>query len=84
FRQLVNDTRSADRNAEFMFVIAGANRLISAALAWREAKRHNGRLSHDALFGSRAPEPQTIITLSSPDRRHAGAGGLLVTLTRRF
>ncbi|HSG99216.1 MAG TPA: hypothetical protein VLB27_04145 [candidate division Zixibacteria bacterium] len=85
FRDLFNDKRSADRNAEFMFVAAAANRLVAAALAWREAKRYNAQLRHDDLFGDTSQSrPHTSITFASPGRERNGAGGLTVTLTRSF
>lgn len=47
FRDLFNDQRSANRNAEFMVVAAGVNRLVSAVMAWRAVKKNNKEISNE-------------------------------------
>jgi len=86
FRQLFNDQNSAERNANFMFVAAAVNRLVSAALAWRSAKKMNNRLDEDPEeFGDISPaEPRLTFRLVQPSPGHNGSDGLMLAFTRSF
>jgi len=86
FRQLFNDQNSAERNANFMFIAAAVNRLASAALAWRSAKKMNNRLDENPQeFGDTSPaEPRMTFRLVQPSPGHNGSDGLMLAFTRSF
>lgn len=90
YRELRNETSRAERNAEFMFVAAGVNRLISMVFAWREARRQNRTdLADDDFDGElsqrkSSPGAQTTFQLLVPPPGHGASDGLMLTFLRTF
>jgi len=80
YRQLRNEQRSAERNAEFMFVAAGVNRLLSMFMAWRAALSHNGRIEGriDEFGESVLPQAPTLTALFSASIDGASTPGVML------
>lgn len=90
FRDLFNDERSANRNAEFMFVAAGVNRLVSAVMAWRAVQKNNSRasdeLSSDLEFSKQSADsdPRNSFRLVPLGPRQGSSEGLLLQFSHTF
>lgn len=88
YRQLRNDFQSAERNAEFMFVTAAINRLVSGIFAWQAVKRHNRRISPDIEdeFGIIRNKPGGFSTLrlNRPAPGQPASDGLMLSYQRSF
>ncbi|MFQ5607945.1 MAG: hypothetical protein ACE5GA_08350 [Candidatus Zixiibacteriota bacterium] len=89
YRQLRNDFQSAERNAEFMFVTAAINRIVSAVFAWQSVRKHNNRARRDLddEFGvMRAPRPTgyTSLRLERPVPGAPASDGLMLSYRRSF
>ena len=88
YRELRNDFQSAERNAEFMFITAAINRLVSSVFAWQAVKRQNRRVSPDIEdeFGiiQHKPAGFSALRLERPAPGQAASDGLMLRYRRSF